>query len=390
MGKEKPIFRKTRLGWIVSGNSALKPKHVVQCYLAQQSMLHNQLEKFWQLEELQTKSHLYADEQKCEKHFQKTYSRQRDGRFVVMIPLKDNYAQLGESYEMAKRRFFSIERKLSKQSELKRQYTTFMQEYMDLGHMKHVSNPVDDHLKSRDYSISYYLPHHAVLKPDSDTTRLRVVFDASSKTSSELSLNDVQIHTYVISADVSKMYRQVKISQEQCKLQRVLWKFNPGEDIQTYELQTVTYGEACSAFLVIRSLHQAARDLQQQYPEAAQIIMRDFYVDDLLTGSKFEFHKWKSNHPLLSLQGNSTVQLEEDTKILGQLWGTQQDILSYTARATKQLKGSTKRQVLFCIAQVFDPLGLLGPVIITPKVIMQQLWQAKLDWDESLPAQLHT
>nr|XP_012233626.1 PREDICTED: uncharacterized protein LOC105678692 [Linepithema humile] len=65
-------------------------------------------------------------------------------------------------------------------------------------------------------------------------------------------------------------------------------------------------------------------------------------------------------------------------------------MLSYTTRATKPLKGSTKRQMLSCIAQIFDPLGLLGPVILTPKVIMQQLWQVKLDWDESLPAQLHT
>nr|XP_012233615.1 PREDICTED: uncharacterized protein LOC105678681 [Linepithema humile] len=360
IGKEKPIFQKTRLGWVVSGtaNANLKPEQVVQCHLAQQSMLHNQLEKFWQLEELQTTSHLSANEQKCKEHFQKTHSRQNDGRFVVMIPLKDNYAQLGESYETARRRFFSVERRMSKQPKLKEQYTTFMQEYVDLGHMKHVSNPVNDHLQTKDYSISYYLPHHAVLKPDSDTTRLRVVFDASAKTSSGLSLNDVQMvgptiqqdlfniimrfrqHTYAVSADISKMYRQVRISQEQCKLQRILWRFTPEEEIQTYELQTVTYGEAWSAFLAIRSLHQAARDLQQQYPEAAQIIMRDFYVDDLLTGgnnindllqrkkdittilqsAKFELHKWKSNHPLLSLyQVDSTVRLGEDTKILGQL-----------------------------------------------------------------------
>lgn len=218
-------------------------------------------------------------------------------------------------------------------------------------------------------------------------------------------------YTYAISADISKMYRQIKVKQEQCKLQRILWRFVPGEEIQTYELQTVTYGEACSSFLAIRSLHQTMRDLQQRYPKAAEIIMRDFYVDDLLTGSddigdllrlkedittvlqsaKFELHKWKSNHPsLVDVNKDSlTVQLDEGTKILGQLWDTQRDTFRYT-NTSSQLKGITKRQVLSCIAQIFDPLGLLGPVVVTSKVIMQQLWQAKLKWDESLPVQLHT
>jgi len=431
LGRSGPIFQKTRLGWIISGttNPVLKPGHVVQCHSAQQTTLHDQLEKFWRLEEMQPKVHLTAEEQKCEEHFHKTHSREKDGRFVVLLPLRDNYVQLGESYDMAKRRLLSLERKLFRQPELKRQYDAFIQEYIDLKHMKRISNFADNNQKSETCDITYYLPHHAVLKPDSNTTRLRVVFDASAKTSCGLSLNDVQMvgptiqqdlfniimrfrqYTYAISADISKMYRQIKVKQEQCKLQRILWRFVPGEEIQTYELQIITYGEACSSFLAIRSLHQTARDLQQRYPKAAEIIMRDFYVDDLLTGSddigdllrlkedittvlqsaKFELHKWKSNHPsLVDVNKDSlTVQLDEGTKILGQLWDTQRDTFRYT-NTSSQLKGTTKRQVLSCIAQIFDPLGLLGPVVVTSKVIMQQLWQAKLKWDESLPVQLHT
>lgn len=138
------------------------------------------------------------------------------------------------------------------------------------------------------------------------------------------------------------MYRQVKVEQEQCKLQRILWRRDHRDEIKIYELQTVTYGEACSAFLAIRSLHQAAQDLQHQHPEASEIIMRDFYVDDLLTGgddfghllqikeqivailatARFELHKWKANHAALLNAGGhntTTVRLGEGTKILGQL-----------------------------------------------------------------------
>lgn len=50
----------------------------------------------------------------------------------------------------------------------------------------------------------------------------------------------------------------------------------------------------------------------------------------------------------------------------------------------------TKRTVFSQIAQIFDPLGLLSQCRILAKLIMQQLWIAKLSWDESLPLQLHS
>ena len=44
--------------------------------------------------------------------------------------------------------------------------------------------------------------------------------------------------------------------------------------------------------------------------------------------------------------------------------------------------------VLSTIAQLFDPLGLVAPVVVTAKVILQQLWTLRLDWDDRLPANL--
>ncbi len=61
------------------------------------------------------------------------------------------------------------------------QYSAFMTEYKNLGHMSPVpSSP-----------LNYFIPHHAVLRPSSSTTKLRVVFNASFKTSSSSSLNDI-------------------------------------------------------------------------------------------------------------------------------------------------------------------------------------------------------
>lgn len=432
LGKAKPIFQKTKLGWIVSGtaNPSYQTCHAAHCHLTRQTTLQNQLEGFWRLEEIQPKRHLTPEEQSCEEHFNKTHTRDGDGRFIVELPLRENYTQLGDSYDAAKRRLFGMERKLARQPALREQYNSFMREYIALGHMKAISNTVDASPGVRDDNPTYYLPHHAVIKPDGDSSRLRVVFDASAKTTSGLSLNDVQMigptiqqdlfnivtrfrkYAYTMAADISKMYRQVKVKAEQCRLQRIVWRFSPEEEIQTYELQTVTYGEACSAFLAIRSLNEIAKELQHRFPKAAEIITRDFYVDDLLTGdddinslsqlkeeittilqaAKFELHKWKANHSSLIETGENkaVLQLSRDTKILGQLWDTQADTFGYTAQSSEQLSKPTKRHVLSCIAQLFDPLGLLGPVITRAKIIMQQLWQIQLGWDESLPTQLHT
>ncbi|XP_011878133.1 PREDICTED: uncharacterized protein LOC105567678, partial [Vollenhovia emeryi] len=283
LSRSQPVFQKTKLGWVIAGRVA-NPQQAVnaaQCHIAQQSTLQGQLEKFWKIEELDSRTHLTEQEQACEEHFYQTHTRDRQGRFVVRMPLKDNYVQLGDSYDTAKRRLLTLERKLAKQLPLKQQYDAFMHEYLKLEHMKILSRTDSELQQPRSHEITYYLPHHAVMKEGSETTRLRVVFDASAKTSTGLSLNDVQLvgptiqqdlfsimmrfrqHTYAISADISKITEQ---------------------EIDTYELQTVTYGEACSAFLATRALHQAALDLQQRYPEAAEIIIRDFYVDDLLTG----------------------------------------------------------------------------------------------------------
>lgn len=93
---------------------------------------------------------------------------------------KNNHIILGASYELARKRFMSLERKLEKNVELRSQYVDFMREYYALGHMKPVAeNQVDN-------PNTYYIPHHAVFKGN----KIRVVFDASMKSDNGLSLNE--------------------------------------------------------------------------------------------------------------------------------------------------------------------------------------------------------
>ncbi|XP_011173049.1 uncharacterized protein LOC105205390 [Solenopsis invicta] len=139
--KQQPTFRKTQLGWIVAG--AMELHHMpttmtTYCGFSSERTLCDQLQKFWQIEEITSSRHLSQEETTCEKHFTDTIRRTEDGRFVVQLPLKRNPSKLGDSYEIARKRFQSIERKLNKDPTLKKEYHAFIQEYLQLGRMSEV------------------------------------------------------------------------------------------------------------------------------------------------------------------------------------------------------------------------------------------------------------
>ena len=149
---------------------------------------------------------------------------------------------------------------------------------------------------------SCVLPHQAVLKKEILTTKLRIVFDASCKTSNGRSLNDLlcvgppllndlsavllncRKHKYVFTADIQRMYRCIDVHPEDAQYQRILWR-NHNNEIQEYCLTTVTFGTASAPFTAIRVLHQLADDEKATYPLAGPVLKNDIYVDDILSGS---------------------------------------------------------------------------------------------------------
>ncbi|UYV84347.1 hypothetical protein LAZ67_X001911, partial [Cordylochernes scorpioides] len=234
-------------------------------------------------------------EDELEIRFVETHGRDSTGRYVVQLPFR-NDCQLGDSKSNAIKRLCSLERSLIPRPEVYDQYRSFIKEYLELGHMSLV--PKEDIIKGR-----YYLPHHPVIKEKGCTTKLRVVFDASAKTDSGLSLNDAlipgpkiqqdlfhiilrfRIHPVAINADIVKMYRQIRISQEDSEFQRIVWRNDPHDKIKDYRLETVTYGTSCAPFLATRIIKQLALDEQSKFPKASKIELTDFYVDDLVTGT---------------------------------------------------------------------------------------------------------
>ncbi|XP_035218435.1 uncharacterized protein LOC118191710 [Stegodyphus dumicola] len=182
--------------------------------------IDSELKRFWELEEVpnSTDTAFSPEEQFVETHFRENYSINSDGRFVVKLPFLKSKSELGNSKPAALSRLYAME----------------------------------------------------LIKPSSTTTKLRVVFDASCKTSNGKSLNSIlgvgpklqrdifeillnfRFPEIVFSADIEKMYRQVLVSDEDRNYQQILWRFNPNEEIRTYKLNTVTYGLAPASFLATR------------------------------------------------------------------------------------------------------------------------------------------
>ncbi|XP_076483010.1 uncharacterized protein LOC117161893 [Bombus vancouverensis nearcticus] len=239
---------------------------------------------------------------------------------------------------MAMKRLISLCRRFQRDKRFEADYRAVIQEYVELGHMTKITtdNCTDD---------GYFLPHHGVIKESSQTTKLRVVFDGSAPTTTGVSLNDVlhtgpklqddlffillrfRSHQYVITGDVEKMYRQFLVRPEDRKFQQILWRNSDGE-VDTYQLNTVTFGLSAAPDLAIRCLKQLADDGGHRYPRAATVLQRDFYVDDVLTGvdRKVEARSWRTElTELLKLAGlNIRKWASNDRELLRRL--SEQDI----------------------------------------------------------------
>ncbi|XP_065082284.1 uncharacterized protein LOC135704729 [Ochlerotatus camptorhynchus] len=381
------------------------------------------MERFWSLEEDESTPCYSVEEAACE------------GRYIVRLPLKEDIlVNLSDNRNTAIRRFHLLERRLTRDEGLSKQYCEFMDEYYNLGHMERVQNhenlPVP----------CFHLPHHAVVREDSSTTKVRVVFDASCKSATGLSLNDALMvgpivqqdmrsimmrsrkHPIMLTGDVKQMYRQVLVDKRDTPLLLIVWRPSPDLPLLTFELKTVTYGTASAPFLATRVLKQLAEDERENFPEAAEVLCKDFYVDDLFSGGPnvtetsklreqldsllakggFQLRKWASNEDAVledvppenrALQPSVDLQPDQCIKTLGLHWEPASDVFRYRIELPPPGTTSslTKRMALSLIAQLFDPLGLVGPVVTTAKVYMQSLWTMKDEngntwgWDVELP-----
>ncbi|KAL0871503.1 hypothetical protein ABMA27_005221 [Loxostege sticticalis] len=450
LGEGLPILQNTNLGWVISGAIPITPpgKRQVRCNLN----INSEMQRLWELPECYNDTtskesilQLSDDEKICEDIFM-THTRSSDGNFVVNLPFKTPISALGQSKATALSRFYSIEKRFERDPLYKDMYVNFMSEFERSGRM----------VKSFPDQSYNYLPHHAVINLNKVSTPLRVVFNASSPTSTGISLNDLQykgtikqdplidillrfrLHKYVVTADIEKMFCNILVSPEQRHLQSIFWRTHINNPIETYTLNTLSFGLKSAPHIATRCLLQLSHEITQAKhlhssgmkssssavaTRAAEAIASSFYLDDLLYGgddkqqvtdtilevqrvlksAQFHLRKWKSNSKeiegIVSHITNAPTHTpthltntrfrEDDTcKVLGLEWSSTADVLLYCTKLQLIPSLITKRAILSRLSSIFDPLGLIGPIIVVGKCLIQKLWRDKTGWDEPIPNHL--
>ncbi|XP_037932627.1 uncharacterized protein LOC119667409 [Teleopsis dalmanni] len=306
-----------------------------------------------------------------------------DGRIMTRLPFKGDTSTLGNSQKNALRRFLSMERRLDSKIELKLEYVKFMQDYENLGHMSMV--------KDLDLnSPHYFIPHHYVIKPDSTTTKLRVV-GPTIQNELVITLLRFRLYQYGITADITIMYRQFWLHRSDRNFQLILWREHKSQNISVYQLNTVTYGTSSAQFLATRCLHYIADNYPYRKETGKMILKRDFYVDDMISGADdletlqaiknetteiLDFYnlsltKWNSNNVNITAPNVKLTDIETARDMacpLGMLWNTKEDYFCFTFQSTNIPASHTKRNILSLASSLYDPLGLITPLIIKAKI----------------------
>ncbi|GFU93685.1 integrase catalytic domain-containing protein [Trichonephila clavipes] len=359
--------------YVVTGSYIDEPCYFKHCFLSKRwNTLDKTLCSFWETENLSEEQPIISDELfYCEKHFGRAHFRKPCGRYSVSLPFNENIQEnvnLGDSRSIASKRLDQLWRRLDRDPKLNNLYTKFIEEYLSLDHMEEVTN-IDD-ITSEE---GFFLLQHGIFRTRNRSRPLRASRDSSP----------------------SETFPK-----------KVLWKKGLNEPVQIFKLKTVTYGTTPACYLSTRVLKLLSLGERENFTKTADIVLHDVYLDNILSGCSrlneleslkteltqlfksagMSLHKWCFSHSTNNFPDLHFDQSCEEsiTKILGFLWKCSSDNFCFkVSPSTNHI--FTKRDVLSQIARIFDPLGLLGPVISKAKFFMQQLWFLKLEWHEKLP-----
>ncbi|XP_028417205.1 uncharacterized protein LOC114541488 [Dendronephthya gigantea] len=438
-----PIATSSVFGWIVGGpvpgSKRKNNKTTSMLSVTQVDSVDEVLKRFWSLDALgivdEIKDSLVTSEEKYAMD-QFESNLQYDGkRYTVGLPWMRNPPPLVNNYHQAFQRLISVEKSLKRNPKKAESYRNAMNQYLTDGHARETDQEDEKNEKAR------YLPHHAVFREDKASTKCRIVFDASSKTSDGVSLNSCLLkgpklqpdlvhvlirfrsHRIAMMADIKKMFLQICLLKKEQNSHRFLWRDLTMDDPpKEYCMTRVTFGNTSSPFVSIATVQKHAKDNHDTFPTASEEIQDNMYVDDLLSGSDddeaaiklqsecsklmekggFVLTKWASNSATVMEnipekdRATSTVisskQSEHDEKMsdllkaLGVAWNTRKDIFLFEAgeKLVSLEDSMTKRSLMSLYARLFDPMGLIAPFLMRPKVLFQELWLRGKQWDEKL------
>ena len=284
------IARLTPLGWTCIGNLDPNFAPVLQTNFTyferdqtELEKLNNNLKKFWEIENVSSTHELLVvriEEQMTLKKV-KTSLAYENQRYRVGVPWKTNTPVLPNNHAMALQRLVNTEKRLKRSPDVAHAYNKCLEQYVEKSYVSKV--PEQERIK-----FQWYLPHFPVLRPEKDTTKVRIVFDALAKYDG-ISMNDMlyqgpklqrdlfdvllwfRRRPVAVVCDIAEMYLQIGIAAEDKLYHRFLWR-GMGQDRQPdiYEFDRVGFGVNSSPFQAQFVLHNHARKFEASFPMAAE------------------------------------------------------------------------------------------------------------------------
>lgn len=442
---DEPAAVKTRLGWTIYGTYSSAddsipsevPRSFHICHHSNEpdKKLHEAVKNYFALDSTgisAPKNHLLSKEDERALAKLREITTFQNGRYEVGLLWKYDDVRLPNNRSMALRRHNCLAKRMERDPQLAESLRAKMIDYESKGYIRKLTS--DESVKSGDRT--WYLPIFPVFNPNKPG-KVRIVFDAAAEFAG-VSLNSVlmkgpdQLNALPpvlykfrerligLGGDVAEMFHQMRMNPEDADSQRILWFAS--EDTTKpcdYVMQVVTFGATCSPSTALYVLNENATKYETRYPLAVDAICRRHYVDDMLTSvdteeeaielanevryihhqGGFHMRNWVSNSPAVvaaleedpkfekSMEMNAELAME---KVLGMWWSTTADVLCYklcTDRNQELLTGAkhpTKRDVLRTLMAIFDPLGLIAHYLMYLKVLLQEIWRAKTEWDEKI------
>ena len=274
-------------------------------------------------------------------------------------------------------------------------------------------------------NIVYYMPYRGIIKKESETTKCRLVMDASSKPSaSHISLNQAlyqgpnlivelailllrfMLGKFASVSDIEKAFLRILIAPCDRDALRFFW-FNDPLDSQekpkTYRFKAVMFGSAASPFQLAAVLQTLIKN-DCRNAKVRKGLEEGIYVDNImyatnseeelveffkvsrevLASGSFNLRQWASNSPKLMDKATKleVVDLNPVVKVLGLFWDIGKDMFLFNS-SLEWDKKFTKRSALSFTNKVFDPLGWLTPMNVRRRLFIQKLWAKEMKWNDS-------
>ncbi|XP_062702166.1 uncharacterized protein LOC134285450 [Aedes albopictus] len=435
----EPVAVKTRLGWCVYGGSSNRLStslNIHACQCSNDGDLHELVKSYFTLDDVgmsSTKVFMSAEDKRAQQILQETTVRIGE-RYETGLLWKHDEVEFPDSYGMAMRRLECLERRMSKNLSLKESLSRQIEEYQQKGYAHRVSG---EEMKQTDLKRVWYLPLGAVVNPKKPE-KVRLIWDAAAVVDG-ISLNAMLLkgpdqlaslvgvlfrfrqYNVAVSADIREMFHQIRIRATDRHSQRFLWRDDPSMPAEIFVMDVATFGSTCSPASAQYVKNLNAAEYAEKHPKAVGDIVNNTYVDDYLASFEskteatdvavqvrdiqqeggFSLRNWQSNsvevtQALGEPSATSGMHSFQDKsqayeRILGMLWLTDEDVLSFSTQLKDDVQqivygdsNPTKRQVLRCLMSFFDPLGLLGFLLVHGKILLQDIWRAGTQWDQEV------